>query len=93
VHTQARPVCRPASWLAMGILGILPIPPLDGGRLLFALAPKSGGWQRAAYRLEEENWGVGIVVLLSIIPLVSAGPLVVVLVGAIVDPIVRAVGL
>jgi hypothetical protein len=79
--------------LAMGILGILPIPPLDGGRLLFALAPKTGGWQRAGYRLEEDNWGVGIVVLLTIIPLVAAGPLLLVLVGAIADPIVRAVGL
>jgi hypothetical protein len=82
-----------AELLAMAILGILPIPPLDGGRLLFALAPKTGGWQRAGYRLEEENWGVGIVVLLTIIPLVAAGPLLLVLVGAIADPIVRAVGL
>jgi hypothetical protein len=79
--------------LAMGILGIMPIPPLDGGRLLFALAPKTGGWQRAGYRLEEDNWGLGIVVLLTIIPLLAAGPLLLVLVGAIADPIVRAVGL
>jgi hypothetical protein len=79
--------------LAMGILGIMPIPPLDGGRLLFALAPKTGGWQRAGYRLEEDNWGVGIVVLLTIIPLVAAGPLLLVLVGAIADPILRAIGL
>ena len=28
--------------LAMGVLAILPIPPLDGGRLLFALDPRSG---------------------------------------------------
>ena len=78
--------------LAMGILGILPIPPLDGGRLLFALAPKTRGWQRAGYRLDDENWGIGIVVLLTIVPLVAAGPLLVVLVGAIADPIVHAVG-
>ncbi len=79
--------------LAMGILGILPIPPLDGGRLFFALAPQTGGWQRAGYRLEEENWGTAIIVLLMIIPLFNSGPLLGVLVGAIADPIVHAVGL
>jgi Zn-dependent protease len=79
--------------LAMGILAILPIPPLDGGRLLFALAPKSGGWARAGYKLQEDNWGIGIVVLLTIIPLVAAGPILVVIVGAIAEPIMRAVGL
>ena len=44
--------------MGMGVLAIIPIPPLDGGKLLFTLVPRKGVWQKARYRLDEENWGL-----------------------------------
>jgi hypothetical protein len=73
-------------WLAMGILAILPLPPLDGGKLLFALAPRSPGWQRAHYRLDEENWGTLILLVLAL-PIFGE-PLLVSLLSTMVDPLV-----
>jgi hypothetical protein len=75
--------------LAMGVLAILPMPPLDGGRLLFALVPRTGGWHRARYRLEEDNWGALIVLVLTF-PLRNGAPLIMPLMDAIIDPIIRA---
>jgi len=75
--------------LAMGVLSILPLPPLDGGRLLFALAPRTPGWQRARFRLDDENWGV-LVLLILALPLFGL-PMVLSILDAIVDPIIRAV--
>jgi hypothetical protein len=77
-------------WLAMGILAIMPLPPLDGGKLLFALAPKTLGWQKAKYRLDDENWGVLILLLLSL-PVLVRVPIVITFLGHIVDPIVRGI--
>ena len=42
--------------VALGVLAIMPLPPLDGGKLLFLLVPRKGFWQKARYRLDEENW-------------------------------------
>ncbi|MDQ1485035.1 MAG: hypothetical protein QOJ62_728 [Actinomycetota bacterium] len=77
-------------FLAMGILALVPIPPLDGGKLLFALAPRRGGWQRAGYRLDEENWGVLILLVIGL-PVLVRKVLLVSLLGAMVDPLVRLV--
>jgi Zn-dependent protease len=59
------------SQLYLGVLSLIPLPPLDGGRLLFALAPVSQGWQKARYHLIEQNIGVAITLVLLIIPLGS----------------------
>lgn len=75
--------------LAMGVLSILPLPPLDGGRFLFALAPRTRGWQRARLRLDDENWGVLILLILAL-PVFGL-PMVLSILDAIVDPIIRAV--
>lgn len=61
--------------LAIGLLSLVPLPPLDGGRLLFALAPRSRGWQQAEYRLVEQNWGLGILLVLLLLPLAAGVPL------------------
>ena len=58
-----------ASQLYLGALSLIPIHPLDGGRLLFALAPRSLGWQRAQHYLVEQNIGVVIVLVLLVLPL------------------------
>lgn len=60
--------------LAMGLLALVPLPPLDGGRVLFALGPRSPGWQRAEYVLREQNWGILAVLLLLALPLAGALP-------------------
>ena len=75
-------------WLAMGVLSIMPLPPLDGGRLLFALAPRTMGWQRARFRLDDENWGALILLVLAL-PVLFRVPLALTLLGYIVDPLVR----
>lgn len=58
-----------ASQLYLGALSLVPLPPLDGGRLLFALAPRSSGWQRAEHHLMERNIGVAVLLALLLIPL------------------------
>ncbi len=58
-----------ASQLYLGALSLVPLPPLDGGRLLFALAPRSSGWQRAEHHLVERNIGVAALLVLLLFPL------------------------
>jgi Zn-dependent protease len=58
-----------ASQLYLGVLSLVPIPPLDGGRLLFALAPRTAGWQRAEHWLVTQNIGTFAVLVLVILPL------------------------
>ncbi|MGH8889534.1 MAG: hypothetical protein ACRDV3_07195 [Acidothermaceae bacterium] len=77
-------------WLTMGVLAIMPLPPLDGGRLLFALAPRTMGWQRARFRLDDENWGALILLVLAL-PVLFRVPLMISLLGYIMDPLVRLV--
>ena len=76
--------------LAMGILAILPLPPLDGGRWLFALTPRSGGWQRVRFRLDEENWGL-LILLFCSFPVIFRRVLLISILGAIVNPLVRLI--
>lgn len=77
-------------WLTMGILAIMPLPPLDGGKLLFALAPRTLGWQRAHYRLDEENWGALILLILAL-PIIVRTPILIEFLGRIVDPLVGVI--
>ena len=53
-------------------LSLVPLPPLPGGTLLFALGSQSPGWQRARYRLIEQN--IGVVVLLALLLIPLGGP-------------------
>ena len=76
--------------LGMGVLAIIPIPPLDGGKLLFTLAPRSGVWQKARYRLDEENWGLLFLLVLAL-PVIFRRLVLVAALGHIVDPLVRSI--
>lgn len=58
-----------ASQLYLGVLSLIPVPPLDGGRLLLALAPTTHGWQRARYVLVDQNIGVVALLVLLVLPL------------------------
>jgi Zn-dependent protease len=58
-----------ASQLYLGVLSLVPLPPLDGGRLMLALAPHTLGWQRARHYLVEQNVGTIALLVLLILPL------------------------
>jgi len=71
--------------LSDAVLSLLPLLPLAGGRLLFALAPRTRGWQQAEYQLGERNIGVAILLALSLL----APALLFTVLGAFVDPLAR----
>ncbi|MCW2600642.1 MAG: hypothetical protein JWM02_2471 [Frankiales bacterium] len=80
-----------ASQLYIGALSLVPLPPLDGGRLLFALAPRSPGWQKAEYYLVEQNIGIAALLALLIVPLGGPLPLLPQLLDAIVGPLMSLI--
>jgi hypothetical protein len=61
--------------LAVGVLSLVPLPPLTGWRILMLFVGRSQGWQRAHYYLEERNFGVVALLVLLLIPLGFGGPL------------------
>jgi len=71
--------------LSDAVLSLVPLVPLAGGRLLFALAPRTRGWQQAEYQLGERNIGVAILLALSLL----APALLFTVLGAFVDPLAR----
>jgi Zn-dependent protease len=75
----------------VGLLSLVPLPPLDGGRLLFALAPRTPGWQKAEYHLDERNLGVAVLLALLLIPLGGPQALLPVLLGTVGGPLVDLV--
>ena len=72
-------------FLSTGVLSLLPLPPLAGSRLLFGLAPKSSGWQQAEYQLEERNFGVLALLIMSLL----VPGLLYAIVNAFVSPLAR----
>ncbi|MDP3712812.1 MAG: hypothetical protein Q8R60_10065 [Mycobacteriales bacterium] len=74
-----------AVFLVNGLLSLLPLLPLAGGRLLFALAPRSRGWQQAEHQLGERN--IGTVVLLALCLFVTSVPLLPAVLDAIAGPL------
>jgi Zn-dependent protease len=48
--------------LIVFVISLIPLPPLEGGRLLFLFTPKTVGWQKAEYQLAERN--IGLILLL-----------------------------
>ena len=75
----------------VGVLSLVPLPPLDGGRLLFALAPRTTGWQKAEYQLVERNVGTVALLVLLLIPLGGPQALLPTLLDVVVSPLVRPV--
>lgn len=68
-------------------LSLVPLPPLPAGMLLFALAPQSTGWQKARYRLIEQNIGVAVLLALLLIPLGGPQALLPALLDTLVSPL------
>ena len=77
--------------LYVGVLSLVPLPPLDGGRLLFGLGPRTVGWQKAEYHLVEQNIGLVAVLVLLLLPLGGSQALLPGVLETIVTPIVRLV--
>jgi Zn-dependent protease len=75
--------------LFLGALTLVPLPPLDGGRLLFALAPRTLGWQKAELQLVERNVGVVALLVLLLIPLGGSLPILPQVLDSILTPLVR----
>lgn len=76
-----------ASQLYLGVLSLVPLPPLDGGQLLFALAPRTHGWLRAEHQLVERNIGVAVLLALLVIPLGGPVPILPQLLDVVLDPV------
>lgn len=73
--------------LFIAALSLVPLPPLPGGTLLFALAPQSVGWQKARYRLIEQNIGVAVLLALLLIPLGGPQALLPTLLDTLLSPL------
>ncbi len=76
------------SQLFLGGLSLIPLPPLDGGRLLFALGPRNPGWQKAEHYLIEQNIGVAVVLVLLLLPLGGGVPPLPALLEIVLRPLV-----
>nr|MDT0664646.1 hypothetical protein [Micromonospora sp. DSM 115978] len=71
------------------VVSLIPLPPTDGGRVLFLLAPQTQGWRNANTKLSERNWGIGILLALLLLPVLIGFPSVV---GQLVPPLLEALG-
>ena len=58
-----------ASLMLVGLLHLVPIPPLDAGRVLLLHGGTTAGWQRFRGWFEESQWGLLVLLLLTIINL------------------------
>lgn len=79
-----------ASQLYLGALSLVPLPPLDGGRLLFGLAPRTQGWLRAEHQLVDRNIGVAVLLALLVIPLGGPVPVLPQLLDTVLSPLLAA---
>ena len=77
--------------LMTGLLSLVPIPPLAGGRLLFGLAPRTPGWQKAEYQLVERNIGIAVLLALLLIPLGGPQALLPTILDTFAGPLARLV--
>lgn len=77
------------SQLGLGLLSLVPLPPLDGGRLLFTLGPAGDGWRKARHYLEEQNIGTAVVLALLLLPLAGTRPLLLFVVDSVASPLLR----
>ncbi|EFC84325.1 hypothetical protein [Parafrankia sp. EUN1f] len=78
------------TFASMCILSLVPVPPADGGRILFLLGPQTEGWRKAHYQLTERNIGVALLLAVVLLPVLFAGfPSVL---GQLTLPLLRGLG-
>jgi Zn-dependent protease len=73
--------------LWMAILSLVPLPPLEGARIMFLLAPRTLGWQKAEYYLVDRNIGVAVLIIGLILTLGARPAPIAFVVATIADPI------
>ncbi|ONH32899.1 M50 family metallopeptidase [Pseudofrankia asymbiotica] len=78
------------TFAAMFILSLIPIPPTDGGRVLFLLGPQSPGWRNANYKLTETHLGIILLLVILLVPILL--PSLPSIVGQLVPPLLRGLG-
>ena len=74
-----------------GVLALVPLPPLPGGVLLLALAPRTPGWQKAELQLVERNIGLAVLLALVLLPLGGPLPVLPSVLDEVLAPLLRAV--
>lgn len=77
--------------LAMAVLTVVPMPPTETGRIIAARV-RSASWRRVAYRLDDENWGVAVLLLLLLLPLGNQPAPLLALLDAVVKGVLRLFG-
>ena len=75
--------------LILMLLNLLPILPLDGGRILASLLPKRAAWQFAKL----ERWGLPLLLLLMLVPIYGSNALTIILSPLLIesDALIRAI--
>ncbi|NUS71832.1 MAG: hypothetical protein HOQ05_00335 [Corynebacteriales bacterium] len=77
--------------LAFGLVALIPIPPLDGWRILTALNKRpSLGFQKADYWLGEQNLGIAILLACLLLPIFRGLPVLLALLDLVITPVLRA---
>lgn len=77
--------------LGIAVLGLVPLPPLPGWRLLELASTGSLGWQRARHYLVDNNLGVLALLILLILPLGGSGPLLINILDTAIGSLLGAV--
>jgi hypothetical protein len=78
------------TFASMFVLSLIPVPPTDGGRVLFLLAPKTPGWNNANVKLSETHLGVIILLVILLVPILF--PSLPSIVGQLAPALLRGVG-
>ena len=75
--------------LILMLLNLLPIPPLDGGRIVTSLLPRRAAWQFAKL----ERWGMPLLLLLMFVPIYGSNALSIILSPLLIesDALIRAI--
>jgi len=77
------------TFASLFILSLIPIPPTDGGRVLFLLGPQSPGWRNANYKLTETHLGIILLLVVILVPVLLPLPSIV---GQLAPPLLRGFG-
>lgn len=84
-------ICAGLEAVTVGLLLLVPLPPLPGWHVLALFVRPTVSWQRTRMYLEERNIGVLILLVLTVLPLGGDLPILVQLLDFIVGRILRAV--
>ena len=82
-----------AALVLLGLLHLVPVPPLDAGLVLLRRGGQTPGWQRVRVWFGEQNWGFAVLLVASLIPLGAREPPLLFLLDVLSRPLVAVAGL